>query len=802
MKPRILSTARLSFALASALAALLAAPTALHAISLTWDSDGTTTPGPVDGGGVWLTANQWWDGAANTNWTTGDDASFGNAGAGGAVTLASPTTVNSLTLNSFTGTYTLGTAGQTITLTTGLTMNAGAGAATIISPVTLGGAQSWLNNSSGLLTVGTGAVTNGGYLLTVGGSSNTTVSSVIGGAGGLTKTGTGILTLSGTNTFTGQLSVQNGTLSIATIANVATNGTLGAGNSAVPVILGNPGAQTGTLQYTGATATSTKPFTLAGGGTGAFEVTTGANTLTLSGLINGGGGLTKLGAGTLVLSNNANQITGPVSISGGKLKFGAAYALWKAAYDTTGSTGAIGLDLTGQTTPVLGGLAGNVDLATAATAYNLVTALTLNPQTGTSVSYSGVIANGAANMTLTKTGYGTQTLTGANTYSGATTLYAGTLALGGASGSILNSTVTVNGGTLALDNSTAWADRLTDGTALSLGSLTLTSFNGAGTQTETVGNTTFGYSGKVTINLGGGSDQTTLALGTVSRSVGAAIDFVGTGGTLGSGANSPNVSSAAAFPGTVNGILPWATVGGTQWAEDNSGSIRAYSGTFDDPTSAASDATRNAQLTGTGALASAMDFNSLTVIATGAGQSLNLTGGNLTLTSPGAILKSGTDAYAISSSNGNITAGTELIAHVDGGDLTISAPLNTAIVGLAKGGTGKLILSGTRAGTFSGAMSIAGTLEFQGAGTTLSGAISGPGGLTCNLNSGQRLAFLGRNKTYSGPTVVKGGALQLGNAWNGQSVPSVGGLLISPARASPTPATSNSTAAASPSIIT
>ena len=243
---------------------------------------------------------------------------------------------------------------------------------------------------------------------------------------------------------------------------------------------------------------------------------------------------------------------------------------------------------------MLGGLAGNVALATAITSYGSVTALTLNPQSGTAVSYSGVIASGSGAMTLTKIGPGTQTLTGANSYSGATTIYAGTLALGGVSGSALNSAFTVKGGILLLDNSSGWTDRLADGTALSLGSLTLTSSNGAGIQAETVGASSFATGGQVIINNGStAGDQTTLALGAVTRSAGAAVDFVGVNGTLGSGAGSPNVTSTGAFPGTSNGILPWATVGGTQWAENNSGSIRAYSGTFVDPTSAGTDATKN-----------------------------------------------------------------------------------------------------------------------------------------------------------------------------------------------------------------
>ena len=133
----------------------------------------------------------------------------------------------------------------------------------------------------------------------------------------LTKAGAGMLTLTGANTNTGRLTVQSGILSIPTINNASASGPLG--NNALSVILGNAGAQTATLSYTGITTSSTKKFTLATGGSGGFDVTDSAATLALSGVIDGGGSLTKTGPGTLMLSGN-NTYSGNTFATGGTLK--------------------------------------------------------------------------------------------------------------------------------------------------------------------------------------------------------------------------------------------------------------------------------------------------------------------------------------------------------------------------------------------------------------------------------------------------------------------------------------------------
>jgi len=71
----------------------------------------------------------------------------------------------------------------------------------------------------------------------------------------------------------------------------------------------------------------------------------------------------------------------------------------------------------------------------------------------------------------------------------------------------------------------------------------------------------------------------------------------------------------------------------------------------------------------------------------------------------------------------------------------------------------------------SGSISIAGgQLEFQGNSTTLSGVITGAGGLTVNLSSGQTLTMGNSANSYAGPTIVKGGYLA-NSGWNSIGLP-------------------------------
>jgi len=147
------------------------------------------------------------------------------------------------------------------------------------------------------------------------GSGDWTVEGVISVSGTVDVDG-GMLTLTGNNSFSGQLTIRDATLSVPTVNNHNANGPLGGGTKAV--ILGGSAGRIGTLEYTGATASGSKKFTMATGGTGVFDVVSGETELTLTGVIDGGGGLVKTGEGTLVLAGD-NTFAGDTIVESGTL---------------------------------------------------------------------------------------------------------------------------------------------------------------------------------------------------------------------------------------------------------------------------------------------------------------------------------------------------------------------------------------------------------------------------------------------------------------------------------------------------
>jgi autotransporter-associated beta strand protein len=308
-----------------------------------------------------------------------------------------------------------------------------------------------LSGAGGTVDLGTAA-------LTVDQAANTTYAGVIAGTGGLTKTGTGTLVLSGANTYTGGTTVTGGTLQagaagafVDNTAYTVDGGTLDLNDFALTA---------SSLAGTGGTVDL---------GTAALTVDQTANT-TYAGVIAGTGGLTKTGAGMLVLSG-ANTYTGGTTVTDGTLQAGAAGAFVdNTAYTVDGGT----LDLNdfALTASSLSGAGGTVDLG----------AGTLTVDQAVDTTYAGVIA-GTGN--LIKSGTGSLTLTASNTWSGATTVSSGILINNGGLGA---TAVTVGGAGLPA--------RLTGlgnyGGSVTVASLGILARTGAlGTATNIAGNLNF-----------------------------------------------------------------------------------------------------------------------------------------------------------------------------------------------------------------------------------------------------------------------------------------------------------------------
>ena len=242
-----------------------------------------------------------------------------------SITLAAPTTtINTLNQSTFEGTSAATIdPGTTDTLAVNsILVSSGAGSLTIGT------------------TAGDGTLKSAGTSLQVieNSSGGSTINSTIANgtaASTFTKSGTGLLTLTGTNTYTGATTIEGGILAVSVMANGSSNSGIGASAAAA----GNLILNNGTLRYTGNTVSSNRGFTLTAATTGTVDVSTSAQTLTLSGGIAATtGNLVKSGAGILTLSA-ASAHSGTTAVTGsGKLTVSSTMLNASAFSAGTGST--------------------------------------------------------------------------------------------------------------------------------------------------------------------------------------------------------------------------------------------------------------------------------------------------------------------------------------------------------------------------------------------------------------------------------------------------------------------------------
>lgn len=382
--------------------------------------------------------------------------------------------INSLTFNAAAGGVTIG---GTKTLTIEATNANGNTAGNGINSSNTGGTNT-ISAKIGLASNQAWTVASGGTLVVSG------VINDFGGGYSLTKDGSGLLTISGANTYAGGTTINAGELKATFSSGSAqTVGALGTGTITL---------NAGTLHFnpsgnTNTTYTFDNNVVLNGGifysedgnlllGTAAKTINVTAattlqrqwggvtgKTLRLNGILLGSTALTLQAIGgaanqgsAIWINNASNTYSGTITVQantglgGLAMVDGANNALQFANIDLTGVAGGTDAQVkkggvqfaSGVTAPVFASLAGsgNITLTDLAGTPAAV-ALTVG-SSGSNTTFSGILSGAGS---LTKIGTGTMTLSGANTYTGATLINAGALALG-ASGSITSASVSIAAG--------------------------------------------------------------------------------------------------------------------------------------------------------------------------------------------------------------------------------------------------------------------------------------------------------------------------------------------------------------------
>ncbi|WP_187274709.1 MULTISPECIES: autotransporter domain-containing protein [unclassified Methylobacterium] len=357
------------------------------------------------------------------------------------------------------------------------------------------------------------------------GPDDATLASPVVGPGGLSKAGTGRVTLSAANTYAGGTSLSAGTLA------TSAPGTLGATDGALLVSggrldLGGTNQAVGLVRLTGGTIAD---GTLRGS---VYDVQSGG----IEAALTGPGPLVKTGAGTVTLSG-ANDFSGGTRVDGGTLQLTGSGRL--GAADAALVVGGGTLDLGGTASS-----AGPVVLTAGTIRNGTLRGAIYGLQSGT----VDAVLSGPG--TLAKSGDGTVLLTQANSYAGTTSVTNGTLRAGIAGALPAGSALLVAGaGTFDLAGYDQSVAALNGDGRVSLGGATLTAgsngtdalFSGTIDGTGTIVKTGAGrldltgdspFAGGVTVAEGRLRVGGDLGAADVGVASGATIEGIGTLGGL------------------------------------------------------------------------------------------------------------------------------------------------------------------------------------------------------------------------------------------------------------------------------